>query len=100
MGGVLQADLAALGKLEPKVKEMVWNMSAKMPSRGAETPGADPAIVAMQSFMNDTLSDVHKAISGWMVAVAEVCAAFQHQLVETEEQGIRLFRSVPSPLHI
>lgn len=100
MGGVLQADLDALGKLEPKVKEMVWNMSAKMPPRGAATPGADPAIAAMQSFANDTLADVHKAISGWMVAVAEVCGAFQHQLVETEEQGVRLFRSIPTPLRV
>ncbi|MBN7467076.1 hypothetical protein ACM0AZ_12580 [Mycobacteroides abscessus subsp. massiliense] len=96
MGGVLKADLDALGRLKPEIEALIAEL--KVPSAGTLPYGADPALTAMHSLMSETLPGVGAVLAGWMGAVDAVVGAFQRGMVETEEQGVALMRLVASPL--
>lgn len=94
MGEVLRADLAALARLKSQIDELAGEMRNVVPSAGVASPGASPALVALQRLATETLPNVGRTYTGWMGAFGQVSDAFAHNMIETEEHGVAVMRSI------
>lgn len=93
MGGVLKADLAALDRLGKQIEDLRGELRSDI-APGASSPGASPALVALQRLATETLPNVGNAFGGWMGAFNDVRGAFLSGAIETEEHGVAVMRSV------
>lgn len=93
MGGVLRADLDALDRLGKQIETLRGELRSDI-APGASSPGASPALVALQRLATETLPNVGHAFVGWMGAFNDVRGAFLSGVIETEEHGVAVMRSI------
>ncbi|SHZ35796.1 Uncharacterised protein [Mycobacteroides abscessus subsp. bolletii] len=94
MGGVIKADLEALDRLGKQIDTLRGEMRGEIPAGGAASAGADPALAALQKLTTETLPNVGHAFVGWMGAFNEVRGAFLSGVIENEEHGVAVMRSI------
>lgn len=94
MGGVIKADLDALDRLGKQIDALAVELRADIPTGGASSPGASPALVALQALATEVLPNVGHAFVGWMGAFNDVRGAFLSGVIETEEHGMAVMRSI------
>lgn len=93
MGGVLKADLDALDRLGKQIDALRTDLRSDI-APVASSPGASPALVALQQLATQTLPNVGHAFVGWMGAFNDVRGAFLSGAIETEEHGVAVMRSI------
>ena len=93
MSGVLRADLDALDRLGKQIETLKGELRSDI-APAASSPGASPALVALQRLATETLPNVGNAFIGWMGAFNDVRGAFLSGVIETEEHGIAVMRSI------
>lgn len=93
MSGVLKADLAALDRLGKQIDTLRGELRGDI-APVASSPGASPALVALQRLATETLPRVGHVFDGWMGALDDVRGAFLSGAIETEEHGMAVMRSV------
>lgn len=93
MSGVLRADLDALDRLGKQIEALRGELRSDI-APAASSPGASPALVALQRLATETLPNVGNAFMGWMGAFNDVRGAFLSGVIETEEHGIAVMRSI------
>lgn len=93
MGGVLKADLDALDRLGKQIDALRTDLRSDI-APGASSPGASPALVALQQLATQTLPNVGHAFMGWTGAFNDVRGAFLSGAIETEEHGVAVMRSI------
>ncbi|AKC40109.1 Uncharacterised protein [Mycolicibacterium phlei] len=93
MGGVLKADLAALDRLGKQIDSVRGDLRSDI-APGASSPGASPALAALQRLATETLPNAGNAFVGWMGAFNDVRGAFLSGVIETEEHGMAVMRSI------
>lgn len=93
MSGVLRADLDALDRLGKQIETLKGELRSDI-APAASSPGASPALVALQRLATETLPNVGNAFLGWMGAFNDVRGAFLSGVIETEEHGIAVMRSI------
>lgn len=93
MGGVLKADLDALDRLGKQIDALRTDLRGDI-APVASSPGASPALVALQQLATQTLPNVGHAFVGWMGAFNDVRGAFLSGAIETEEHGVAVMRSI------
>ncbi|MBA0045405.1 hypothetical protein [Mycobacteroides sp. LB1] len=98
MGGVLRADLEALARLGTQIDALVGEMRSDIPT-GAASQGASPALVVLQQLTTQTLPNVGHTYMGWMGAFGQVSDAFARGMIENEEHGIAVIRSIGNTSH-
>lgn len=94
MGGVLKADLEALDRLGKQIDALRSELRADIHTGGASSPGASPALAALQRLATETLPNVGNALVGWSGAFNDVRGAFLSGVIETEEHGMAVMRSI------
>ncbi|SKK44970.1 Uncharacterised protein [Mycobacteroides abscessus subsp. bolletii] len=94
MGGVLKADLDALDRLGKQIDALRTELRSDIASGAATSPGASPALVALQQLATQTLPNVGHAFVGWTGAFNDVRGAFLSGVIETEEHGVAVMRSI------
>lgn len=94
MGGVLRADLDALERLGKQIDALRTEMRGEIPAGGAASAGADPALSVLQKLATETLPGVGHAFVGWMGAFNDVRGAFASGVIQTEDHGVAVMRSV------
>ncbi|MBF9350683.1 Uncharacterised protein [Mycobacteroides abscessus subsp. massiliense] len=92
-GGVIKADLEALDRLGKQIDALRTEMRGDI-AGAAASPGASPALVALQQLATETLPNVGRAFVGWMGAFNDVRGAFLSGVIETEEHGVAVMRSI------
>lgn len=93
MGGVLKADLDALNRLGKQIDALRTDLRSDI-APVASSPGASPALVALQQLATQTLPNVGHAFIGWTGAFNDVRGAFLSGAIETEEHGVAVMRSI------
>lgn len=93
MGGVLKADLDALDRLGKQIDALRTDLRSDI-APVASSPGASPALVALQQLATQTLPNVGRTFVGWTGAFNDVRGAFLSGAIETEEHGVAVMRSI------
>lgn len=94
MGGVIKADLEALDKLGKQIDSLRTELRGDIATGGASSPAASPALAALQRLATETLPNVGHALVGWTGAFNDVRGAFLSGVIETEEHGVAVMRSI------
>lgn len=94
MSGVLRADLDALDRLGKQIDTLRGELRSDIHTGGASSPGAGPALAALQRLATETLPNVGNALVGWTGAFNDVRGAFLSGVIETEEHGMAVMRSI------
>lgn len=94
MGGVIKADLDALDRLGKQIEDLRSELRSDISTGGTTSPGASPALAALHRLATETLPNVGHAFDGWMGAFNDVRGAFLSGVIETEEHGMAVMRSI------
>ncbi|WP_100482468.1 hypothetical protein [Mycobacteroides abscessus] len=94
MGGVLRADLDALDRLGKQIDTLRGELRSDIHAGGASSLGASPALAALQRLATETLPNVGNALVGWTGAFNDVRGAFLSGVIENEEHGVAVMRSI------
>ncbi|AMU74076.1 hypothetical protein A3O06_04940 [Mycobacteroides abscessus] len=91
---MIKADLDALDRLGKQIDTLAVELRADIPTGGAVSAGASPALVALQALATEVLPTVGHTFIGWMGAFNDVRGAFLSGVIETEEHGVAVMRSI------
>lgn len=97
---VLQADLDALGRLKPRVMQLVGEVKAgvagHLPEGGVVDPAAAPSLAAAQEMTTRTLPVLRSAVAGRFAKVAEMIDYAREGFLAADSQLLGVVNTVPT----
>jgi hypothetical protein len=98
---VLQADLDALGRLQPDLAVLAWQVTQGVPqvipAAGTIDADAVPSLAAAQAMSNHTLPVVQTTVAGRFNKLAEMIELARRGFITSEEQLLTAVNTLPTP---
>ncbi|AKC38463.1 TPA_asm: WXG-100 family protein [Mycobacterium phage McProf] len=91
---VLQADLAAMGKVGPHLRETAREIRGRIPASEQSTPGASAGLAALHA-LSDAISDVERIAAARLETISDIYDA-AHAAFVTAEQLNTGYQRLPS----
>jgi hypothetical protein len=97
---VLQADLDALGRLQPELAVLAWQVTQGVPhvipAGGTGEAGAVPSLAAAQEMTTRTLPVIQTTVAGRFSKLAEMIERARQGFIASEEQLLTAVDTIPT----